>query len=178
MDKLNRAMDEQLEKRVADLTAHNDETGDGKLDAADLKAQLNRIEAQLELQDQQNRHIMHNQRLRMMLSVAMTAVLLIALGAFWYYSRIAYDQVMQATAQVNELAETFQNSLGTVDPEALDSMMQDLPEITEQLKRIDVDALNQVLNDLPTLMDNVNKLQTQVEAISNLFGNLGSVFRS
>lgn len=178
MDKLNRAMDEQLERRVADLTAHNDETGDGRLDAADLKAQLNRIEAQLELQDQQNRHIMRNQRLRMMLSIAMTAVLLIALGVFWYYSRIAYNQVMQATTQVNDLAETVQDSLSTVDPEALSSMMQDLPEITEQLKRIDVDALNQVLNGLPALMDNVNKLQTQVEAISNLFGNLGSVFRS
>ena len=131
MDKLNRAMDEQLQKRVADLTAHNDETGDGKLDAADLKAQLNRIEAQLELQDQQNRRIMHNQRLRMMLSIAMTAVLLIALGVFWYYARIAYTQVMQSTAQVNELANTLQNSLSTVDPEALDSMMQDLPQITE-----------------------------------------------
>ena len=178
MDKLNREMDEQLQKRMADLTAHNDETGDGKLDAADLKAQLNRIEAQLELQDQQNRHIMRNQRLRMMLSIAMTVVLLVALGVFWYYSRIAYNQVMQATAQVNELAETLQSSLSTVDPEALDSMMQDLPEFTEQLKRIDVDALNQVLDGLPTLMDSVNKLQAQVESIAGLFGNLGSVFRS
>ena len=50
-EKLDRKMDEQLETRVAELTANNDETGDGKLDAADLKAQLNRIEAQLELQD-------------------------------------------------------------------------------------------------------------------------------
>ena len=178
MDKLNRAMDEQLQKRVADLTAHNDETGDGKLDAADLKAQLNRIEAQLELQDQQNRRIMHNQRLRMLLSIAITAVLLIALGVFWYYARIAYTQVMQSTAQVNELANTLQNSLSTVDPEALDSMMQDLPQIAEQLKQIDVNALNQVLDGLPTLMDNVNKLQSQVESISQLFNGLGSVFRS
>lgn len=178
MDKLNREMDEQLEQRVADLTAHNDETGDGKLDAADLKAQLNRIEAQLELQDQQNRRIMRNQRLRMMLSVAMTAVLLIALGVFFYYARIAYGQVMQSTAQVNELAVTLQNSLSTVDPEALDSMMQDLPEITEQLKRIDVDALNQVLDGLPPLMDSVNQLQEQVASIGNLFGGLGSVLRS
>ena len=98
MDKINRAMDEQLQKRVADLTAHNDETGDGKLDAADLKAQLNRIEAQLELQDRQNRNIMRNQRLRMMLSIAITVVLLVALGGFWYYSRIAYHQVMDSTA--------------------------------------------------------------------------------
>ena len=44
-EKLNRKMDEQLASRVAELDAHNDETGDGKLDAADLKAQLNRIEA-------------------------------------------------------------------------------------------------------------------------------------
>ena len=178
MDKLNREMDEQLEQRVADLTAHNDETGDGKLDAADLKAQLNRIEAQLELQDQQNRRIMRNQRLRMMLSVAMTAVLLIALGVFFYYARIAYGQVMQSTAQVNELAVTLQNSLSTVDPAALDSMMQDLPEITAQLKRIDVDALNQVLDGLPPVMDSVSQLQQQVASINNLFGGLGSVLRS
>ena len=44
-EKLNRKMDEQLASRVAELDAHNDETGDGKLDAADLKAQLNRIVA-------------------------------------------------------------------------------------------------------------------------------------
>ena len=44
-EKLDRKMDEQLETRVAELTANNDETGDGKLDAADLKAQLNRIVA-------------------------------------------------------------------------------------------------------------------------------------
>lgn len=178
MDKLNRAMDEQLQKRVADLTAHNDETGDGKLDAADLKAQLNRIEAQLELQDRQNRNIMHNQRLRMLLSIVITAVLLAALGIFGYYARTAYTQVMQSTAQVNELAETLQSSLNTVDPEALDSMMQDLPEITEQLKRIDVDALNQILDGLPTLMDSVNKLQTQVQSIAQLFGGLGSILGS
>lgn len=175
MDEMNRKMDEELKQRVADLTAHNDETGDGKLDVEDLKAQLNRIEAQLELQDRQNRHIMKNQRLRMLLSVVMTVVLLGALGVFWYYSRIAYHQVMDSTAQVNELVETLQNSLDTVDPEALDSMMQDLPEITEQLKRIDVDALNQVLDGLPTLMDSVTRLQTQVQNIAGVFGNLGGL---
>lgn len=178
MDEMNRKMDEALQKRVADLTAHNDETGDGKLDAADLKAQLNRIEAQLELQDRQNRHIMKNQRLRMMLSIAITVVLLISLGVFWYYSRIAYTQVMESTAQVNELAETLQNSLNSIDPEELDDMMQDLPQITEQLKRIDVDALNQVLDGLPVLMENVNKLQAQAETIAGMFGSLGTWFRS
>ena len=178
MDKLNRAMDEQLKNRVADLTAHNDETGDGKLDAADLKAQLNRIEAQLELQDQQNRHIMRNQRLRMMLSIALTLVLLVALSIFAYYAHDAYVQVMDSTTQMNTLVQTVQNSLDTLDPEELDSMMQDLPEITEQLKRIDVDALNQVLDGLPTLMESGNKLQSQVESIAGTFSGLGSLFRS
>ena len=50
-------MDDQLKNRVAELNRANDENRDGRLDAADLKAQLNRIEAQLELQDQQNRGI-------------------------------------------------------------------------------------------------------------------------
>ena len=177
MDEMNRKMDEELQQRVADLTAHNDETGDDKLDVADLKAQLNRIEAQLELQDRQNRHIMKNQRLRMLLSVVMTVVLLGALGVFWYYSRIAYHQVMDSTAQVNELVETLQSSLATLDPEELDAMMQDLPEITEQLKRIDVDALNEVLDGLPTLMNSVNQLQSQVQSIAGLFGGLSSILR-
>ncbi|WP_300365062.1 hypothetical protein [uncultured Subdoligranulum sp.] len=177
MDEMNRKMDEELQQRVADLTAHNDETGDGKLDVADLKAQLNRIEAQLELQDRQNRHIMKNQRLRMLLSVVMTVVLLGALGVFWYYSRIAYHQVMDSTAQVNELVETLQSSLATLDPEELDAMMQDLPEITEQLKRIDVDALNEVLDGLPALMNSVNQLQSQVQSIAGLFGGLSSILR-
>lgn len=174
----DRKMDEQLQRRVADLAAHNDETGDGKLDAADLKAQLNRLEAQLELQDQQNRRIMRNQRLRMLMSVAITLVLLVALGAFWYYSRNAYAQVMDATAHVNELAATLQASLDSVDPEALDSMMQDLPEITEQLKRIDVDALNNVLDELPALMDSINQIQARLESLGTLFGNLGAMFQS
>ena len=55
--------------RVDELTRANDENQDGRLDAADLKAQLNRIEAQLELQDQQNRGIIANQHKRMILSV-------------------------------------------------------------------------------------------------------------
>lgn len=174
----DRMMDEQLQKKVADLTARNDETGDGKLDAADLKAQLNRLEAQLEPQDQQNRRIMRNQRLRMMMSVAITLVLLVALGAFWYYSHTAYTQVMDATSHVNELAATLQASLDSVDPEALDSMMQDLPQITEQLKRIDVDALNTVLDKLPALMNDLSQIQSRLDSLGAWFGNLGAMFQS
>ena len=55
-------------------------------------------------------------------------------------------------------------------------MMQDLPEITDQLKKIDVDALNNTLTQLPALMDTVNSLQSQVQSIVNLFSGLSSVF--
>ena len=172
-EKLNRKMDEQLASRVAELDAHNDETGDGKLDAADLKAQLNRIEAQLELQDEQNRSIMKNQRLRMLLTIIITVVLLVVLGLFWNHMDQAYKEVMTACTQVNELADTLQSSLDTLDPDELNNMMQDLPAITEQL---DVDSLNTVLQGLPTLMDNVNKLQQQVETITNTFSGISALF--
>ena len=175
-EKLDRKMDEQLETRVAELTANNDETGDGKLDAADLKAQLNRIEAQLELQDAQNRSIMKNQRLRMLLSIVITVVLLVVLGLFWNRMDSAYNKVMAACTQVNELADTLQTSLDTLDPDELNSMMQDLPAITEQLKQLDVNSLNTVLQGLPTLMDNVNKLQQQVESITNTFSGISALF--
>ena len=175
-EKLDRKMDEQLANRVAELTANNDETGDGKLDAADLKAQLNRIEAQLELQDEQNRSIMKNQRLRMLLTIIITVVLLVVLGLFWNHMDQAYKEVMTACTQVNELADTLQTSLDTLDPDELNSMMQDLPAITEQLKQLDVDSLNTVLQGLPTLMDNVNKLQQQVETITNTFSGISALF--
>ena len=175
-EKLDREMNEQLEARVAELTANNDETGDGVLDAADLKAQLNRIEAQLELQDQQNRSIMKNQRLRMLLSIILTLVLLVVLGLFWSKMNSAYTEVMAACTQVNELADTLQSSLSTLDPDELNSMMQDLPAITEQLKQLDVDSLNTVLQGLPTLMDNVNKLQQQVDSISSAFSGISALF--
>lgn len=175
-EKLNRKMDEQLASRVAELDAHNDETGDGKLDAADLKAQLNRIEAQLELQDQQNRGIIANQRKRMILSVVLVVVILAALAFFGWRMNIAYNNVMDACSRVNDLADTVNTSLATLDQSELDAMMQDLPEITDQLKKIDVDALNNALTQLPALMDTVNSLQSQVQSIVNLFSGLSSVF--
>ena len=75
MEDKNKKMDAALEARVQALDAANDETGDGKVDWQDLKSQLNRIEAQLELQDKQNRSIMKNQRLRLILSVVLAVVL-------------------------------------------------------------------------------------------------------
>lgn len=175
MEKMDREMDEQLKNRAAELAAGNDETGDGRLDAADLKAQLNRIEAQLELQDRQNRQILRSQKLRTVLTVALSVVLLVFLGLLWYRMDTAYDNVMAACTQVNELAATVQSSLAVLDQEELNAMMDSLPEITEQLKSIDVDALNEVLEGLPALMENVSKLQAEVESITAVFGNLGSL---
>ena len=151
-------------------------TQDVELDAADLKAQLNRIEAQLELQDQQNRGIIANQHKRMILSVVLVAVILVVLAFFGWRINMAYNNVMAACDRVNALADTVQTSLDTLDQSQLDDMMQDLPEITEQLKKIDVDALNKVLTELPALMNTVSSLQSQVESITNWFNGLGSVF--
>lgn len=176
MENVNAKMDEQLKARVDDLTRSNDENRDGKLDAADLKAQLNRIEAQLELQDRQNRGIIANQRKRMILSVVLVVVILAALAFFGWRMNIAYNNVMDACSRVNDLADTVNTSLATLDQSELDAMMQDLPEITDQLKKIDVDALNNALTQLPALMDTVNSLQSQVQSIVNLFSGLSSVF--
>ena len=176
MENVNAKMDEQLKARVDDLTRSNDENRDGKLDAADLKAQLNRIEAQLELQDRQNRGIIANQRKRMLLSVVLVVMILAALAFFGWRMNIAYNNVMDACSRVNDLADTVNTSLATLDQSELDAMMQDLPEITDQLKKIDVDALNSALTQLPALMDTVNSLQSQVQSIVNLFSGLSSVF--
>ena len=176
MENLNTQMDDQLKNRVAELNRANDENRDGRLDVADLKAQLNRIEAQLELQDQQNRGIIANQRKRMVLSVVLCVIILAALAFFSWRMNEAYVNVMDACNRVNDLADTVQTSLDTLDQAQLDSMMQDLPEITAQLKKVDVDALNKVLTELPDLMDTVNSLQTQVQNISNWFSSIGSVF--
>ena len=176
MENVNAKMDEQLKARVDDLTRSNDENRDGKLDAADLKAQLNRIEAQLELQDRQNRGIIANQRKRMILSVVLVVVILAALAFFGWRMNIAYNNVMDACSRVNDLADTVNTSLATLDQSELDAMMQDLPEITDQLKKSDVDALNNALTQLPALMDTVNSLQSQVQSIVNLFSGLSSVF--
>ena len=176
MENVNAKMDEQLKARVDDLTRSNDENRDGKLDAADLKAQLNRIEAQLELQDRQNRGIIANQRKRMILSVVLVVVILAALAFFGWRMNVAYNNVMDACRRVNDLADTVNTSLATLDQSELDAMMQDLPEITDQLKKIDVDALNNALTQLPALMDTVNSLQSQVQSIVNLFSGLSSVF--
>ena len=69
MRKDDAAMDEALRAKTAALQANDDETGDGRIDLADLKHQLDRLEAQLALQDRQNRTLLRNQRLRMAVEI-------------------------------------------------------------------------------------------------------------
>ena len=176
MEKMNKQMDDALNTKVAALNATDDETGDGKVDALDLKHQLDRVEAQLELQDQQNRALLHSQKRLLWAAIAIVVVLCLIMGGLLLRFNTAYNEVIITCAQVNEIAGTLQDSLAKLDTEQLDSMMQDLPEITAQLKKVDVDALNKVLTELPALMDTVNSLQTQVQNISNWFSSLGSVF--
>ena len=176
MEKLNKQMDDALNTKVAALNATDDETGDGKVDALDLKHQLDRMEAQLELQDQQNRALLRSQKRLLWAAIAIVVVLCLIMGGLLLRFNTAYNEVITTCAQVNEIADTLQDSLAKLDTEQLDSMMQDLPEITAQLKKVDVDALNKVLTELPALMDTVNSLQTQVQNISNWFSSLGSVF--
>lgn len=167
----NKKLDQALEARVKALDAANDETGDGKVDWKDLKSQLNRIEAQLELQDQQNRKIMKNQHLRLILSVVLAVVLVGAVTFLWFSTNAAYEAILETCAQVNELADTVQNSLEVLDPEEIDQLVQELPALLEQLNSVDVDALNEVVNRLPALMDGLTLMQEQ---LNNLLGTIGS----
>ena len=168
--------DRALQARVQQLQAGDDETGDGRVDLADLKHQLDRLEAQLALQDRQNRTLLRNQRLRMAVGGAVLVLVCVLAVVLFFYTRQAYEQVLQASAQVNELAATLQNSLNTLDTAQLDQMMQAMPEIVDQLSKIDVDALNEVLNELPGVLDSVQKLQQDMDQLRSWFTGLGSLF--
>ncbi len=166
MEKMNQEMDKALAARFAALHANDDETGDGKIDLADLKKQLDRVEAQLELQDRQNRKLLYNQRLRFLITAVLSVLLCIVVAVLWHFTNEAYRNVLETSAQVNALADTLQSSLDTED---LNEMMQTMPDLVDKLSAIDVDALNEVLNKLPALMDAVTQLQTQFESIANAF---------
>ena len=176
MKKEEAAMDKALRDKIAALQTRDDETGDGRVDLADLKHQLDRVEAQLELQDWQNRRLLRNQRLRMAVGGAVLVLVCVLAVVLFFYTRQAYDQVLQASAQVNEIASTLQNSLNTLDTAQLDQMMQAMPEIVDQLSKIDVDALNEVLNELPGVLDSVQKLQQDMDQLRSWFTGLGSLF--
>lgn len=170
------AMDKALRDKVAALQAGDDETGDGRVDLADLKHQLDRVEAQLELQDRQNRTLLRNQRVRFILNAVVLALVCVLAVALFAMTRSAYREIMTASAQVNEIAATLQNSLNTLDSEELDQMMQTLPDIMDRLASIDVDALNEVLNELPGVLDSVQQLQTDMDQLRSWFSGLGSLF--
>ena len=149
MEKLNKQMDDALNTKEAALNATDDETGDGKVDALDLKHQLDRVEAQLELQDQQNRALLRSQKRLLWAAIAIVVVLCLIMGGLLLRFNTAYNQVITTCAQVNEIAGTLQDSLAKLDTEQLDSMMQTLPDIADKLSQIDVDARFSRAADLP-----------------------------
>ena len=161
MEKMDREMDEALETKLQALQAGDDETGDGQVDLRDLKHQLDRVEAQLALQDEQNRRLLRNQKRNLILAVALVAALCVLIAVLMVQFRTAYHTV-----------------LDTLDSAELDAMMQTLPGIADKLSKIDVDALNSVMQKLPSALDTLTAMQEQINTISNFFGNLGTVFRS
>ena len=167
MEKLNKQMDDALNTKVAALNATDDETGDGKVDALDLKHQLDRVEAQLELQDQQNRALLRSQKRLLWAAIAIVVVLCLIMGGLLLRFNTAYNQVITGT---------LQDSLAKLDTEQLDSMMQTLPDIADKLSQIDVDALNDVMAKLPATMDAVAQLQQQLNSVASFLGNVGSIF--
>ncbi len=176
MDDLDKRTDEALTVRVADLHAHDDESGDGRITAADMKLQLDRIEAQLGLQDQQNRALLRGQRVRFWLTLALALLLCGVVAFLWVRVNDAYAEILQTTSDVNALAGRLQQSLDTLDNEDLEGLMQDLPVIADKISALDVDALNDVLNRLPALVDAVTDLQQRVKSIQDWFSGLGGLF--
>ena len=123
---------------------------------------------------EQYRALLRGQKLRLWLTVAVALVLFAAVGYLWHQVDTAYDSILQTSAQVNEVAGRLQQSLDTLDTEQLDSMLQDLPQITEKLAELDVDALNEVLVRMPELMDAVSDLQQRMEGLQSFFSGFGS----
>lgn len=107
---------------------------------------------------------------------ALAAVLVLALGVLFTVGAQAYKKVDAACQQAEEVSATLEDSLGKLDPEALDSLMQTLPDIADRLSRIDVDALNGTLEALPELMERVERMEQQVDQLASLFSGLSRLF--
>lgn len=181
MENINKAMDKSLQDRVSVLHAQDDESKDGRIDVDDLKLQLDRIEAQLELQDQQNRALLKGQRIRLILTIALALILCGAVVFLWTRINNAYDNILQTSTQLNDLASQLQESLGEVDGQALHEVVKDLPGAMESLSELDVEALNEVLTRLPGVLDIITELQNKVAAVEDAinafkeeFGNIGA----
>ncbi|MGN0975424.1 MAG: hypothetical protein ACI4OL_05425 [Gemmiger sp.] len=168
----DQAMDEALKKKVAQLQSGDDETGDGVIDAADLKAQLDRIEAQLELQDAQNRTLLRHSRLRFAITAVLVVVLCIFVAVAWVRTDAAYQQILDACQQIDTLAGTVQQTMDELNTEDLNAILDQLPALMETLNDLDTDSINAVMERLPATMDAITALQQQFANISGFFGGL------
>ncbi|MDD4851080.1 MAG: hypothetical protein PHO10_10340 [Gemmiger sp.] len=168
----NDAMQQELDAHIAALHAADDETKDGKIDIADMKLQLDRVEALLALEDTQNRALLRNQKIRFWVTGILVLALCLAVGVMWHQTNVAYQNVLEASTQVNALANTLQESLDQLDTGELTRLMKTMPEVMDKLSAIDVDSLNDVLTRLPALMDNVAALQSQFNAFTSQFSGI------
>ena len=142
------------------------------VDAADLKAQLDRIEAQLELQDAQNRTLLRHSRLRFCITAALALVACVFLGLMWVKMTAAYDEVMTTCGQLAQLSDSVQQTLDSLNTDDLNALLEQLPLAMEKLNDLDTDSLNQVMERLPQTMDALTALQQQFAGLSTLFGGL------
>lgn len=107
---------------------------------------------------------------------ALAALLVLALGVLFTVGAQAYEKVEAASQQAEEVSAMLEDSLGELDPEALDGLMQTLPDIADRLAKIDVDALNGTLEALPELMESVERMEQQVDQLASLFSGLSRLF--
>ena len=83
------------------------------MDALDLKHQLDRVEAQLELQDQQNRALLRSQKRLLWAAIAIVVVLCLIMGGLLLRFNTAYNQVITTCAQESMNSLRAQRSLSS-----------------------------------------------------------------
>lgn len=116
MEKLNKQMNNALNTKVAALNATDDETGDGKVDALDLKHQLERVEAAAGIAGSAKPRPAVQPKAVLWAAIAIVVVLCLIMGGLLLRFNTAYNQVITTCAQVNEIAAPCRTALPSWTP--------------------------------------------------------------
>ena len=146
-----------------------DDADAGLADAGAQAPPICRLEEQMQA-------LLAAQRRLMWVVAGLAAALVVTLGVIFTVGGQMYREINTACEQVEVISGTLEESLGKLDPERLDEMMQTLPDIADRLSKIDVDALNGTLEALPQLMESVARMEEQVSQIASWFSGLGRLF--
>lgn len=138
-------------------------------DAPPAADEMSRLEEQLQA-------LQRTQRRLLWAMVALAVAVALALAAAFAVGSRVYRELESAWQQVETISGTLEESLGKLDTQALDDLMQTLPDIADRLSKIDVDTLNSTLDALPELMESVERMEDQVNQIASLFNGLGRLF--